>query len=769
MNYSQKHNNRIVELVVSIMSLVMVGCLVLYDLESFRERFALYALTIMPVVAGQYFLLLRVGNVHGFLPVVLQLAIIFFAFIDNVLFFCVASVTCCLLLPLLVRTPRWENTNRYHKPIALGIIYGLIASSMLLAKLLVSYTFFQFNLWLLWPLVSLGIAVATGAWLYAKRLTQSNPRFFSRVLVSEGKGGNKADGLLDAVDEMDMKTPEGLFLATLLKPAKTVTRLREGISPAKGCFHIVSHYEFKIPKELNNGDSVILPIAFRGKNELTNGLEIVPEPGVWLRKMGRDEIERWTEKCLAKILSRHVKGTESNSPDEVARRVAKTAIENHLYESEEEFSEKRLETLEYAREYNHKLVELMNSLMISLRYVRPICVELTWGDAEGVPKEYIRLTIRKNLSLVPVRRIDANGSKSFPIRDRIKRLFTKKRMRYYFGLGNADCARRYHLTFCGPEKTYLSFFNLLGTGDNNEFFIADKMYATNRYDQQVSRLYIRNGRGFSRAALAISYEECSHRSIMALCGTSVVCLLLLLYFGLGFVAPMKALALTSSEIVLPLTVLSIGSIISIWEAMEEYRAEEWLWMGAVLSIVVSLAASAHLVLFAVHVKYAYIPSVFDVSLWIAYIVIEFFVAETSAMVLFEQVKQHGDLMYKVPLTRSAVEDDFHNAPKIDFQRAIENMRNGVTKRGECIFPKPDPKWANAVSIKYCFDAHQYKDLIGKDWVDGWLVPIWSGLVNPYCSPSEDFCNYAEEILNWREQSSALFKGARPSLIIPKFN
>lgn len=61
----------------------------------------------------------------------------------------------------------------------------------------------------------------------------------------------------------------------------------------------------------------------------------------------------------------------------------------------------------------------------------------------------------------------------------------------------ADCCESYHLTFHGLKDCYLSGLNLNSIGLGRDIFFADKLIVSNRYDQQFSRLYIHEGRGFS--------------------------------------------------------------------------------------------------------------------------------------------------------------------------------------------------------------------------------------------------------------------------------
>ena len=127
-------------------------------------------------------------------------------------------------------------------------------------------------------------------------------------------------------------------------------------------------------------------------------------------------------------------------------------------------------------------------------------------------------------------------------------------------------------TFHGLKDCYLSGLNLNSIGLGRDIFFADKLIVSNRYDQQFSRLYIHEGRGFSGDALELSYEKCSHKPIAVLTMAAFLCLMVMMfiYFASGLqLSGGKAAVDTgsgfdTSDLFRLITILSVGNVISIW-------------------------------------------------------------------------------------------------------------------------------------------------------------------------------------------------------------
>lgn len=126
----------------------------------------------------------------------------------------------------------------------------------------------------------------------------------------------------------------------------------------------------------------------------------------------------------------------------------------------------------------------------------------------------------------------------------------------------------------GPPKTYLSSLSIAWTGGETEFFMCEEIRISSRYSQKLTRIYIKRGRGFSHAALDVGFEMRMQRPVATSAVTAIAVLLTIAYLYAAY-AGGKGCSVDAFK---PLSVLSIGTIISAWQAMDEYRAEEWLWL-----------------------------------------------------------------------------------------------------------------------------------------------------------------------------------------------
>ncbi|WP_368138351.1 hypothetical protein [Collinsella aerofaciens] len=168
------------------------------------------------------------------------------------------------------------------------------------------------------------------------------------------------------------------------------------------------------------------------------------------------------------------------------------------------------------------------------------------------------------------------------------------------------------------------------------------MIVSNRYDQQFSRLYIHEGRGFSGAALELSYEKRSHKPIAALAMAAFLCLMVMLYIHFasslqlssGTAAADTGSSFNTSDLFRLITILSVGNVISIWQTMEDYFAEEWLWMGVGALAATTISALVLGLLLCMNAEWMG----FIRLLWELLICLVFFTSAGSAFALYGKIR-----------------------------------------------------------------------------------------------------------------------------------
>ena len=404
-------------------------------------------------------------------------------------------------------------------------------------------------------------------------------------------------------------------------------------------------------------------------------------------------------------------------------------------------------------ENNRQAVLTLKSLLESYRFAKPVCYELSPSDKGGFIAAPV-ITVERTVPQVLLReRVETIFGKGFL---HIKRLLTKKRMHYYFGLGMADCCESYHLTFHGLKDCYLSGLNLNSIGLGRDIFFADKLIVSNRYDQQFSRLYIHEGRGFSGAALELSYEKRSHKPIAALAMAAFLCLMVMLYIHFasslqlssGTAAADTGSSFNTSDLFRLITILSVGNVISIWQTMEDYFAEEWLWMGVGALAATTISALVLGLLLCMNAKWMG----FIRLLWELLICLVFFTSAGSAFALYGKIKLHGNIMHKVPMARSISDNYERTLRPNDLDSVVKKYQVSLDFEStdpyfDYVFSDTDADgdiqpYAQGRVSEYEMGIYFYRALIGSNWKDGWLFPVWASSVNPYHQGSKSFIDLA---------------------------
>ena len=320
----------------------------------------------------------------------------------------------------------------------------------------------------------------------------------------------------------------------------------------------------------------------------------------------------------------------------------------------------------------------------------------------------------------------------------------------------ADCCESYHLTFHGLKDCYLSGLNFNSIGLGRDIFFADELNVSNRYDQQFSRLYIHEGRGFSGAALELSYEKRSHKPIAALAMAAFLCLMVMvyIYFAINLQPSSTADAtgvtssFNASDLFRLITILSVGNIISIWQTMEDYFAEEWLWMGVGALVVTTISALVLGLLPCMNAE----RMGFIRLLWKLLICLVYFTSAGSAYALYGKIKLHGNIMHKVPVARSISDNYERTLRSNDLDSIAKRYQDAINSDSadpyfDYVFSDADADgeiqpYAQGRVSEYEMGIYFYRALIGSNWKDGWLFPVWASSVNPYHQGSKSFIDLA---------------------------
>ena len=593
-----------------------------------------------------------------------------------------------------------------------------------------------------------------GAYSYVEINSASNPYVFSRVCKS------KARSSCDLNKDVSRNTA---LIRALITPPSLIKRVREGITPTTGAYKVNSEIEFLLPKDLQISESITLPVLFQGKCELMRNLVVNSKDGYRCRRLNDAELLNKLTEELNNYFS------ECHYPRLIdSKRFCAYMLQTSRYQTDMQFKNGSLSCIRKAlgvnsvkdmnefqdkTENNRQAVLTLKSLLESYRFAKPVCYELSPSDKDGFTAAPV-ITIERTVPQVLLReRVETLFDKGFL---HIKRLLTKKRMHYYFGLGMADCCESYHLTFHGLKDCYLSGLNLNSIGLGRDIIFADKLIVSNRYDQQFSRLYIHEGRGFSGAALELSYEKRSHKPIAALTMAAFLCLMVMMYIYFASslqlfsdaAATGKGSGFNTSDLFRLITILSVGNVISIWQTMEDYFAEEWLWMGVGALAATTISALVLGLLLCMNAKWIG----FIRLLWELLICLVFFTSAGSAFALYGKIKLHGNIMHKVPMARSISDNYGRTLRPNDLDSIVKKYQESLDFEStdpyfDYVFSDTDADgdiqpYAQGRVSEYEIGIYFYRALIGSNWKDGWLFPVWASSVNPYHQGSKSFIDLA---------------------------
>ncbi len=639
------------------------------------------------------------------------------------------------------------------------IIDGLIwVCVLLLRSLYASPSDLSCNFVLLAECATCNIALLfLPSYFYTKLKSASNTYFFSRIF--------KASSFSAPSISSEPLIENYFLLATFISPSSFIARIRDEITPYVGSFGIKSQIEYDVPTNLSKSNAINVPIIFQGKCELTRELTFSSPQGYGLHRLSDDDLKSVIQKELILYFRYHTYPTlvrlgpfvdflfsyNRFQDDNQFKTQAMDAIS-------QAFGLKNVDALDaFIRtdQLHEDSVSFLKMLLNSYRFVKPIVIGVS--SSQGFSNR-LTVNVERHVPQVPLR--EYSSMRMVLLVARIKRFFTKKRMHYYFGLGSADCARSYHFAFHGLTDCHLAGMNIntIGTDD---FCMAKEMNVSNRYDQQFSRLYIREGHGFSRAVLELSYERRSQKPVATLCFVSATCLVILAYLFVssGLSSHETVLAIINgdqtshyaSDLFRLISIVSAATIVSVWQTMHDYYAEEWLWLG-----VGAVAASSVLALVLGLILYFCGDSNGVIKfMWVLLICLVFLAFLGSTLALYGKIKLHGDLMSRVPVSRSLsdsseatmdVKSDYALYPESDFRAATTSqVDNSWTLAVQSyISDLPRDFTVSDRLSEYLTSIYPYRCLIGPHWKDGWLVPIWASAVNPYHQPSNVYMSLYEE-------------------------
>lgn len=588
------------------------------------------------------------------------------------------------------------------------------------------------------------LSVFISAWGFSVLGASSDPRVFSRVLAAEG--------LLDPAPFSSTDTAETLFINALMRPACFISRIRQHVEPSVGSLRVHSEIEYEIPENLRSLNDLYLPVAFQGKCELSRDLRVSGPASTALRRIDDDG--------MVELFCDAIAGAGANRgwPSIAQAHLHRFAREAFKYidgETDADFSRRWLVLSEEMNLTDSTQKECLASLFMSLRYVKPICYEVHSDGTPAWNRGHVTIEVEHMSPLVPVRSVPSSPVERAYLK--VKRLLTKKRLHFYYGLGGADFARSYHLSMAGPPKTYLSSLSIARTGGETEFFMCEDIRISSRYSQKLTRVYIKRGRGFSHAALDVGFEMRMQRPVATSAVTAIAVLLTIAYLYAAYAGGKGY----SVDVFKPLSVLSIGTIISAWQAMDEYRAEEWLW----LCIAAVAAASFICIIMSMVTNLKLFDNSFVITIiWIVCLVASFASAVATSVALFSKVKLHGAVMDRVPKMRRAHPYDRSSSKDLEFHDLIIKQREMLKSADEnddtfhfsgwALRPEStlsgslDNDWSDGLNrnAMYERDIMQYRCLMSDRWPDGWLMTNWMSSVNPYRLPSKLYCDSASKLL-----------------------
>lgn len=593
-----------------------------------------------------------------------------------------------------------------------------------------------------------------GAYSYVEIKSASNPYVFSRVCKS------KAPSNCNLNKDVSCNT---VLIRALITPSVLLKRVREGITPAIGAYSVNTEIEFLLPDNLQSAKSITLPVLFQGKCELMRNLVVDSKDGYRCRRLNDTELLNKLTEELNNYFA------ECHYPRLIdSKSFCAYMLQSTRYQTDEQFKVDSLSCIckvlgtnsvidlnafQDMSENNRQAVLTLKSLLESYRFAKPVCYELSPSDKGGFIAAPV-ITVERIVPQVLLReRVETIFGKGFL---HIKRLLTKKRMHYYFGLGMADCCESYHLTFHGLKDCYLSGLNFNSIGLGRDIFFAGELNVSNRYDQQFSRLYIHEGRGFSGAALELSYEKRSHKPIAALTMAAFLCLMVMMY--IYFASSLRLSGNTTatgngsgfdpSDLLRLITILSVGNVISIWQTMEDYFAEEWLWMGVGALVVTTISALVLGLLSCMNAEWIGFIRLF----WELLICLVYFTSAGSAYALYGKIKLHGNIMHKVPVARSISDNYERTLHPNDLDSIAKRYQDAINSDSadpyfDYVFSDADADgeiqpYAQGRVSEYEMGIYFYRALIGSNWKDGWLFPVWASSVNPYHQGSKSFIDLA---------------------------
>lgn len=646
------------------------------------------------------------------------------------------------------------------------LILGCALSSVLCSTILFSFAVALFSKSSAtypasWMAVFLCVAYLTCAgiafWGIARLNAASDPWLFSYVL--------RSGSIKDPMPIAQSPTREIYLLNALMRPAFSITRIRDVVELGKHACHVHSQIEYRIPAaliqregsgQLGSKIRLTLPVVFQAKCEFTRNLTVATYGGsrnYRLYRLSDGELSNLL--CMAFKQMIKMNNWVDIGKDEI-RSLIEGALEYHVDETDFQF-DARLRSLMVSAGLNSTQCEksvqnnkgdcqfLLEKFVIeffyALRYIKPICYVIEM-DGESNIYSNITIEVERDVSFVPVRQMSINLLHRIALF--LKRCLTKKRLHYYFGLGNADCCNSYHVSFRCPDDFYLSEVRIAQARNPVDFFICEDIRICSRYDQVWSQAYIKSGRGFSCAALEMKYERRNHKPVAALVATSFISLLMALALYSGVFSGDEG-----ADAFLPLGVLSVSALITIWQAMEEYRAEEWLWL-CIGAVAVSSSILAVITLFRGVIQ-PLMGSVWEL-VWRFCLTIHFVSGEVSALVLFEKLKLHGAIMDRVPRLRQVPASDPSSFYRYNFNELLSiqeaRINYAESEFGQCSSRVWSPSLACSLGRegRYEIDIAAYRVLISKKWVDGWLIPMWTSSLNPYRLPSVSFSELARQAI-----------------------
>ena len=141
-------------------------------------------------------------------------------------------------------------------------------------------------------------------------------------------------------------------------------------------------------------------------------------------------------------------------------------------------------------------------------------------------------------------------------------------------------------------------------------------------------------------------------------------------------------------------------------------------------------------------------------LWELLICLVFFTSAGSAFALYGKIKLHGNIMHKVPMARSISDNYERTLRPNDLDSIVKKYKvsldfDSTDPYFDYVFSNTDADgdiqpYAQGRVSEYEMGIYFYRALIGSNWKDGWLFPVWASSVNPYHQGSKSFIDLAME-------------------------